>query len=226
MVVAWCDPGEVSGEFAATVARLAGIRGGRIEGFFRREGSGLLSKVRNEIVAGFLDHTKAAWLLMLDSDHHVSEQAFDRLLESAHDSSVPVVSGLYFGAFSVASQLYPVPMPVMFTGQGEEGYSAIHEYPANSLIRVDAVGAGCLLVHRKVLEVIRQSASADQGANYCWFSDGPVAGVWRGEDMTFCERIRSAGFPIHVHTGAVFPHSKRYWLKAEHHQAWWASLPD
>lgn len=226
VVLSWCDAGEVSGEFAVSVARLVGLRGARLEGVMRREGSGLLSKIRNEIVASFLDETRAAWLLMVDADHHLPPQAFDLLVAAAHDTAAPVIGGLYFGAFTTADQLYPAPMPVMFKAADDDFYTAIHEYPDNALIPVDAAGTGCLLVHRSVLERIRDQASPDEGRNYCWFSDGPVQGTWRGEDISFCRRIRALGVPIHVHTGAVLPHLKRYWLTADHHRAWWASLPD
>jgi hypothetical protein len=50
--------------------------------------------------------------------------------------------------------------------------------------------------------------------------------VWRGEDLNFARRIKETGVPIHVHTGAVLPHLKRYWLTQDHHRAWWDSLSD
>ncbi len=45
-------------------------------------------------------------------------------------------------------------------------------------------------------------------------------GEWIGEDLLFCRRIKSLGFPIYVNTGAILPHSKSYWLKEEHHDSW------
>ena len=226
IVLAWCDPGQVAGEFAHSLATLVAQRGDRLAAVVRREGSGLLSKVRNEIVASFLDETKAEWLFMVDSDHHIALPAFDRLIAAVHDKAVPVVGGLYFGAYATPQQLYPAPIPVMFRLADGELYTAVMEFPADSLIEVDAAGTGCLLVHRSVLERIRQSATTDQGPNYCWFIDGPVQGVWRGEDLNFARRIKETGVPIHVHTGAVLPHLKRYWLTQDHHRAWWDSLSD
>lgn len=225
VVIAWCDPGQVAGEFASSLAALVASRGERLGGLMRREGSGLLSKIRNEVVAGFLDESRAEWLWMVDSDHQLTLSAFDRLVAAAHDRAAPVVGGLYFGAFATPQELYPAPIPVMFREQGDSGYNAIMEFPADSLVEVDAAGTGCLLIHRSALELVRAQATDDQGQNYCWFSDGPVAGMWRGEDVSFCRRLKALGVPIQVHTGAVLPHLKRYWLTAEHHRVWWASLP-
>jgi hypothetical protein len=76
------------------------------------------------------------------------------------------------------------------------------------------------MVHRSVLEAIRDAADPNQGKDWCWFWDGPVKGEWIGEDLLFCRRIKSLGFPIYVNTGAILPHSKSYWLKEEHHDSW------
>jgi hypothetical protein len=67
---------------------------------------------------------------------------------------------------------------------------------------------------------MREAADPNQGKDWCWFWDGPVKGEWIGEDLLFCRRIKSLGFPIYVNTGAILPHSKSYWLKEEHHELW------
>jgi hypothetical protein len=65
-------------------------------------------------------------------------------------------------------------------------------------------------VHRSVIEKVAESAE-EHGR---WFdrlkgSDGSRL----GEDISFCVRAASAGFPIHVHTGVVTNHLKELWVQ-------------
>lgn len=210
VVVSWPDPGQVEGAFCTGLIELIRARGGRIEGVLRVEG-GLLSRQRNEIVKHFVDDMSAEWLLMLDSDEVITTQAFDKLVGAAHADERPVVAGLYFGTWP--GNLLPKPVPHLYR-QAEDGVSVVPvlDYPRDTLIDVDAAGTGCLLVHRSVLEAIRASAEPHEGHDWCWFRDLPLNGLWLGEDLYFCRRIRALGYPIQAHTGAILQHRRRYWL--------------
>jgi len=215
VTIAWADPGQVDGEFAVAMAQLMVARTSFFGPTIRVEGSALISRIRNEIVAGFLDHTDSAWLLMLDSDEVLSIEAFDKLIATAHDKSHPIVAGLYFGVRR-GPGLYPTPLPMILRAT-DIGYEGIDDYPADRVIPIDAAGTGCLLVHRSVLEAMRANATPDQGTRWCWFQDEPLGGEWWGEDVLFCRKAKALGFPIHAHTGALLPHRKRYWVTAAHH---------
>lgn len=216
VAIGWCDPGVVDGEFAVNLTLLGQERRDRIGTILRVEGSALISRQRNELVTNFLDNTTDTWLLMVDADEVLTTATFDKLVAAAHDKDRPIVGGLYFGAWD-NDGLIPTPVPIMFRMQGMK-YATIHDYPADTLIDVDAAGTGCLLIHRRVFEAFRADATEDEGPNWCFFQDGPVAGSWHGEDMLFCLRARAAGFPIVVHTGATLPHRKRFWMTEKHHQ--------
>ena len=69
VAVGYCDPGTVDGAFCADMFTLAGARPQRLGSLLRVEGTGLLSRIRNELVRTFLDGTDEDWLLMLDTDH-------------------------------------------------------------------------------------------------------------------------------------------------------------
>lgn len=217
VAIGWADPGLVDGEFAVALAMLAVARQDRLGPVVRVEGACLISKLRNQIVSTFLDRSDAAWLLMLDSDEILSASAFDRLVAAADADERPIVAGLYFGAFDNGG-LYPDPVPMIFRKR-DTGFQPVQHYPADRVIPVDAAGTGCLLIHRRVLEAMREHASADEGKDWCWFVDGPVNGQWVGEDIAFCMRAALHGFPLHADTGAVLPHRKRYWLTRDHHRA-------
>lgn len=212
-----CDPGNVNGGFAFSLIQLAQSRSSRLGPFIRIKGSGLLSKQRNRLVKQFLK-TKSDWLLMMDSDEQLPVSSFDKLIEAAHEKDRPVIAGLVFASFDTGFP-YPKPVPTIFQ-DAPEGFLPLNNYDKDSLFQIDAAGTGCLLIHRSVLEAIRDDADQHQGTDWCWFWDGPINGEWIGEDLQFSRRIRSLGFPIYAHTGAILPHSKSYWLDERQHDIW------
>jgi hypothetical protein len=214
-----CDPGMVNGAFAYRLIQLVQARSERLGSFVRVKGSGLLSKQRNRVVKQFLENTTSDWLLFLDSDEQLSIEAFDALIATAHDKERPVVAGLVFAGFGVVGAPYPKPVPAIFQ-DAPEGFLPLYNYDRNSVFEIDAAGTGCLLVHRSVLQKMRDNADPNQGTDWCWFWDGPFNGEWVGEDLLFCRRIKALGFPIYVNTSAVLPHQKSYWIDERHHFLW------
>ena len=214
-----CDPGSVNGSFAYRLIQLAQARSSRLGPFVRIKGSGLLSKQRNRVVKQFLDNTDSDWLLMLDSDEQLTVPAFDALIDTAHDKDRPIVAGLVFAGFGVPGKPYPKPVPAIFQ-DSDNGFLPLYKYDKNAVFEIDAAGTGCLLVHRSVLEKMREVADPNQGKDWCWFWDGPVKGEWIGEDLLFCRRAKALGFTIHVNTAAILPHQKSFWMEEIHHDIW------
>jgi len=177
---------------------------------------GLTTRSRNVVVKTFLETTSAAWLLMIDSDERLSLETFHKLVDAAHDKDRPIVSGLVFAAFfDNEDSLRPV--PTIYRMDPEKGLEAIDGYPIDELIEVDAVGTGCLLIHRDVLLEMQRQATPNQGKDWAWFVEGAIDGTYFGEDLLFSKRLKSMGFKIHAHTGAILPHHKQFWLDERHH---------
>jgi hypothetical protein len=177
---------------------------------------GLTTRSRNVMVKTFLETTQAAWLLMIDSDERLSIETFKKLVDAAHDKDHPIVSGLVFAAFFDGEDgLRPV--PTIYRMDPEKGLEAIDAYPINQLIEVDAVGTGCLLIHRSVLLEMQKNATPNQGKDWAWFVEGAIDGTYFGEDLLFSKRLKSMGYKIHAHTGAILPHHKQFWLDERHH---------
>lgn len=218
VTIGTCDPGTVNGAFAFSLIQLVQHRENRLGPFVRVKGSGLLSKQRNRVVKQFLQ-TKSDWLLMMDSDEQLPVETFDKLIETAHHTERPVVAGLVFASFDSPGSVYPRPVPTIFADT-PDGFLPLNNYDRNSIFEIEAAGTGCLLIHRSVLEKMRETADPHQGTDWCWFWDGPVSGEWIGEDLQFSRRIRSLGFPIYVNTGAILPHQKSYWLEEKQHLKW------
>ena len=177
---------------------------------------GLTTRSRNLVVKTFLETTQAAWLLMIDSDERLSIDAFLKLVDAAHDKDRPIVSGLVFAAFFDNDDALR-PVPTIYRMDPEKGLEAIDAYPEDKLIEVDAVGTGCILIHRSVLLEMRKQATENQGKDWAWFVEGAIGGTYFGEDLLFSKRLKSMGFKIHAHTGAILPHHKQFWLDERHH---------
>jgi hypothetical protein len=177
---------------------------------------GLTTRSRNVMVKTFLETTQAAWLLMIDSDERLSLETFNKLVDAAHDKDCPIVSGLVFAAFFDGEDALR-PIPTIYRMDAEKGLEAIDGYPIDTLIEVDAVGTGCLLIHRNVLLDMQKQATPNQGKNWAWFVEGAIDGTYFGEDLLFSKRLKSMGYKIHAHTGAILPHHKQFWLDERHH---------
>lgn len=218
IAVGWCDPGHVSGAFAADLMHLTAARGRFLAETIRVKSGGLLSRGRNMLVAQFLDRSDAEWLLMIDTDHRVPVKTFDLLMRAAHETSTPVVAGLCFGAWP-SDGPYPRPIPIAYD-LIDGTFTPIADIEPRQILRVDGVGTGCVLIHRGVLSDMR--TDVDDGLkDWCWFQDGPTGdGRWMSEDLTFCSRLNERGIPIHVHTGAVLPHEKEHWESDQTYKLW------
>lgn len=220
IVLGYIDGGQVSGAFAADLVTIALGRPDRIGGVIRVQGN-LLARVRNELVHHFLSADMGDWLLMVDTDQRISPQVFDALVATAHDASHPVISGLVFGAYPAPGQPYPTPVPAIYRRNDDDAFVALHDYPRNSVIRVDAAGTGCLLIHRSALERVRDNRPDGIGPQWSWFASFPVGDDYHGEDLVFMRRLAALDIPVHCHTGAVLPHLKTYALTDVHHSIHW-----
>lgn len=212
-----CSPGHVSTPFMTAILDIA--RSQRQLGqFISLQGSGVISRLRNQICSTFLDKTKDDWLLMIDTDEVLTIEAFKKLVAAADAKTRQIISGVVHGAWEVEGAIYPEPVPCIFRRGESGGLYSVHEYEDDSVIEIDAAGTGCLLVHRRVLERFRQDADpVHQGKDWGFFQDMPLGGQWVGEDLLFCLRASSFGYKIWAHTGVQLTHERRYWLGKEHH---------
>jgi GT2 family glycosyltransferase len=130
------------------------------------------------------------WLFFLDDDVIPP----DNVIEHLASKNLDIVSGLYH-------RRHPGLEPVMLRNV-EGGRQYITDYQPGQMVEADYVGAGCLLIHRRVLEKIE----------YPWFD-------WRcdrkdlkepqriSEDYAFCDKARANGFKIVVDTSVQCLHA-------------------
>lgn len=189
-----------------------------------RAGPNGLVEARNKVAAYFLDKTDADWLWSVDADMGFLPDTVDRLVNAAIGNDpeggpeYPVVGALCFGV----RETHPDgmggwqvrPFPTLYDWaqdrEGTFGFRIRREYQTNTLTQVAGTGSACLLIHRSVLEKIRSELGD------VWFQ--PVAmtnGKPVSEDLSFCYRVGTAGFPIYVHTGIQTSHHKAFWVSED-----------
>jgi hypothetical protein len=208
--------GTINSLLAMDLIHIAREKNGHFDHMVQVGNIGLTTRSRNVVVKTFLETTDADWLLMIDSDERLSLDAWHKLIDAAHDKDRPIVSGLVFAAFfDNEDGLRPV--PTIYKMDMEKGLQPIDAYPIDELIEVDAVGTGCILIHRKVLLDMQANATAHQGKDWAWFVEGAIDGTYFGEDLLFSKRLKSMGYKIFAHTGAILPHHKQFWLDDRHH---------
>lgn len=170
--------------------------------FYDWEISTYLALSRNKLCKRALEHG-CEWIFFVDDDNGLRPDTLLRLL--AHDK--PIVSGLYLNR----NQPFH---PIAFSHRTEDGlYVPIDllALPGEGLLQVQAVGAGCLLIRREVLEAI--------GDN--WFQHGRVDDWDASEDIIFCEQARAAGFEVFVDLGMPVGHMAPVAISPQHIDNQW-----
>jgi hypothetical protein len=210
--------GTIDAQMTLDLVSLMRERRPRLDSLQMVQGLGLLARTRNIIVKNFLDQSNADWLLMVDSDQTLPVDVFDLLIDTAHKDDRPIVAGLVFAAFYENEALRPVPAIYHLSADGQ--MLPIDDYPKNAIFEIDGAGTGCLLVHRSVLQAMREKASPNQGTDWCWFFDGALDGRWFSEDLLFCRKATALGFPIFANSSAILGHHKQFWLDDRQHDQW------
>lgn len=162
-----------------------------------------IAAARNLLVKQFLDST-AEWMWMLDTDMAFPTGTLDRLVKAADQYTRPIMGGLCFGGRKedgIFPTLYALVDPE--TNDGSP-IRTVYDFPDDAVVKVDATGAACLLVHRRVFTKIAGVFPEPQP----WFSESVYMGREFGEDWTFCMRAAQLEIPVHVHTGIEIGHVK------------------
>lgn len=188
-------------------------------------GSGvLITPMRNYMARLFLDGTPHEWLLICDTDMGFEPDAVHKLLASAQlEPDRLIVGGLCFAVMTAGydgmggwrQAIVPTMYRLgMVAGTDRKSFCYYGPYERDAIVQVHGTGAAFLLVHRSVLETLREK----HGDN--WFSQvRDDVGDTIGEDITFCLRAGAAGFKIFVNTAVRTSHHKRVWVTEDDYLA-------
>lgn len=170
--------------------------------------SALADIYRNMVVERFMD-TDYEYLWFLDSDIEIDNSTLYKLLDTISPSR-PVISGIY-----PTIDQYGQTHPSLWYRAKKDGKMTMIQYEKLSDVpmsydgdieyyKVDGVGAGCLLLHRPLLQEMRSHFPPAKP----WFDMGVYDGIPYGEDYTFCMRVAELGYPITACPTALVDHYK------------------
>lgn len=172
-----------------------------------------LVEARNQAAEAFLARP-AEWLFFVDTDMGFAPDTIERLLAAADPVNRPIVGALCFaqreteqdGMSGYRTSPRVTILDWVDTGQGPR-FMGRSSYPVNTVVKCAGTGAACVLIHRSVLERIRDEHGP------AWFDRVPGPdGKLLGEDVSFCVRAGAQDIPIHVHTGVRTTHLKNVWI--------------
>lgn len=150
---------------------------------------------RNNACRAALDNGYT-WLFFLDDDTVPPPDAITRLMAHKKD----IVSGLYYRRNDPL-----LPVMLRYTDAEKIGTNYVADFSWPALIEVDLVGAGCLLIHRRVLEAFDAKLPKPW---FEWLTDRldlpPHAR--KSEDFEFCVRAQARGYKIYVDTAVQCRH--------------------
>lgn len=206
-VIGYVHPDFVRAEFLASMLGLC--RRGRttVDAIKHVHSGPNIARARNALVRAFLEESRAAWLLTIDTDMVFAPDTLDRLVAAADPETRPVMGALCH----MQEELGGDPLPTLYELVGEGGAAAFARYqvwPEDQPMRVAATGTGCLLVHRRVFETVAAGHDGKCDEVWPWFRESTLGVRPLGEDFTFMLRCGVAGIPIHVHTGVQVGHMK------------------
>ena len=151
---------------------------------------------RNSACQTALQHN-FTYLFFLDDDVICPPDTIPRLMSRGQD----IISGLYF------RRAEPINMPVMLKDTKPKP-SFITGFQPGTLIEADLVGAGCLLLHRRVIERV-PPPKFEWTIDY----DGVHSNInvpeseRASEDFTFMRKAKKLGFRIIVDTSVQCIHA-------------------
>lgn len=227
VVPAFLDPDNVATAWALSYRDLC-VRDVLTAGRIYRDGGGELRALtgaggiptnRNKACRDFLDNTDGEWLWFIDTDMGFSDDIVEQLVTAADPVERPVMGGLCFAALRPKTGEHPLraqryliqPTVYAYVDEGGDvGFRPILDYPRDTVCRVSATGAACLLIHRDTLAKVR----AEHGD--AWFDPMVHPTGLKGrprtfsEDLSFCVRLAALDVPVHVNTAAKTTHAKGF----------------
>lgn len=176
-----------------------------------------IGRQRQVALETWYDKTDTDWLLWVDSDIEITNDALLKVWHAADKISRPVVTGTYFISKENEQSLM-APYPAVFDwveGQ-EHQIKYLHPLPANSIVKVGSAGFGFVLMHRNAISTMRKVYGAIP-----YFNETGVGEEFVSEDINFFRLMAKAGVPLYTHTGALVKHMKRFALDVEYYKFFW-----
>lgn len=216
IILCWCDNGTVDGKFAEGLVYSVLSSPLPIASAMRVQGN-QIGRQRQQAMEFWYKETNFDWILWVDSDIVLTNEALEKVWRSVDSVNRPVVSGTYFVSKENEQSLM-APYPALFNFvDGEEFKMAyVHPLPKDALIPVNSAGFGFLLMHRSAIKKMLK-VHGDKP----FFNETGVGDKFVSEDINFFKLMYEAGVPLFAHTGAVVKHMKRFAFDLEFYKLFW-----
>ena len=215
IIVCWCDNGLTDGKFTEGLVYSILTSEVPIRSAMRIQGN-QIGRQRQNAFDYWLDHTDFPWILWVDSDIELTNDALEKVWQTADPVARPAVSGIYFiSKENEASLMTPYPALFQFTDDPYK-LAYIHPLPKDTVVKAGAAGFGFLLLHRSVGEKMRE-----MHGKVPFFNETGVGEQFVSEDINFFRRMNEAGVPLYAHTGATVKHMKRFAFDLEFYKLYW-----
>lgn len=195
VMIGYVRPTMVHGDFMESLFIEANRAKAKVMGKFSEPH---VDQARNWVVDQFMA-SDCEWFLSVDTDIILPELVVQRLL--ARNQQL-IGALIYVNAEPVFPQIYNKIADFGFAGAGQ--YLVNESWEPGALVKADATGAGCLLIHRDVFNKIPGDPP------FRWFQHEFEGTHLFGEDFTFCRRARSVGFQLYIDTAVKAGHIKSH----------------
>jgi hypothetical protein len=150
--------------------------------------------VRNSIVMQALNfRNNITHLLMMDTDQIYNSH---NMIPKMHQLNKQIVG-------TVVHRRYPPYDPIGLRGTlGEYKSVPEEELYSGEVIKLDAIGTGCMMIQTPLLRRMEKKYKTDE-KQYEWFEFGPER---VGEDYYFCHKVRQMGIDIYCDTSIKIDH--------------------
>jgi hypothetical protein len=177
-----------------------------------------IGRQRQQALDFWYDKTDFDWILWVDSDIVLTEEALQLVWGVADPKERPVVTGVYFIS-KENEQAVMAPYPAVFNWTDSDyKIQYLHPLPVNALIKVGSAGFGFVLMHRNAVTEMRKVHGSKP-----YFNETGVGEEFVSEDINFFRMMHKAGVPLYTHTGALVKHMKRFALDVEYYKMYWNS---
>ena len=220
VAIGWCDNGLTDGKFTEGLMSAVisgGANGMPISSSMRVQGN-QIGRQRQVLFDYWADTLKTDWLLWVDSDIVLTVDVMQKLWQTADKRDRPVVSGVYFISKENEGALMK-PYPVLFNDVDEYTIQYLHPLPENKVVRCDMAGFGLVLMHRSIVQKMRDAFPGK--SFFTETADSNEDDKFVGEDIIFFRKMKAAGIPLHAHTGALVKHMKRFSLDFDYYAMYW-----
>ena len=202
-----------------------------------------LAMGRGRLIGAFLESTDADALLMIDADMSFAPETIVAMVNAFTEMrekypNVGILGGLAFISNDPRA-VNPAPNLWIDNPRLRHNIVKLPEYAPDTLYEVAATGAACVIIAREAIEKVSAEGNPFHHINLVNYpmlarnlsTMDDVDAIEEmvkahvevadqlGEDLSFCYRVRQAGFRIFVHTGLRFDHAKAILVGEPEYQA-------